>query len=191
MFQYIRFALAGILMGVSLMGCQAPQLRNFRVQTLTDERPMELNVASVMVDSTVMRYDRKPHIEESLPVTPESALREWAEHRFVAVDTTSPVKAVIEITKADMTESEEKGANWYTLDNYAYRLSYQVTISFEQGNRILYKHAVEGWESSSLPQRSSMADKESAWLKMMNAMIRKVNRQITDSIPTRFRAPEY
>lgn len=179
------------IIGLFLIGCQAPRLNHFKVKTLTDERPIELNAGAVRVDSTVMRYDRKPHIEESLPVSPAEALEEWANHRFEAAEITSPVTVVMRIRQADMTEREEKGANWYTLDNYTYRLTYQVTMSFEQEGRILYKHSVEGWESSSLPQRSSMADKESVWLKMMNAMIRKVNQQMIEAVPDRFRRSDF
>lgn len=174
-----------------LIGCQAPRLNSFNVRTLTDERPIALNVGRVRVDSTVMRYDRKPHIEETLPVTPNEALEEWAQHRFDANNPTSPVNVIMTIHQADMTEREEKGANWYTLDNYAYRLTYQITMEFEQEGHILYKHTVDGWESSSLPQRSSMADKEAVWLKMMNAMIRKVNQQMIDAVPIRFRGSDY
>lgn len=179
-----------LFLGLFLISCQAPTLHSFRVNTMQDVLPVAVHVQNVRIDSETMHYNRKPHIEYTLPVSPEEALTEWAEHRFEAVNMTSPVTLVITISKADMTEQEEKGANWYTLDNYAYRLTYQVTMTFEQNGKILYQHTVDGWESSSLPQRSSIADKEAVWLKMMNAMIRKVNQQMTEAIPARFRVSE-
>ncbi len=180
--------LLSVVLGLFLVGCQAPELHRFRVNTLTEERTIPLSVGDIRVVSEVQQYDRMPHIEKTLPVTPERALTEWAENRFTAADISSPVTAVITIEKADMTQQEEKGANWYTLDNDSYKLTYKVAIEFERRDKTLYRYDVDGWESSSLPQRSSIADKEKTFMKMMNAMVRKVNQQITDAIPDTFRA---
>lgn len=174
------------VIGLCLAGCQAPSLNQFKVNTLTHEQPVPLNVSDILVVSTDMNFDRMPHIENTLPVTPEQALLQWANHRFQAVDETSPVHVVLTIKQADMTQTEEKSANWYTFDNITYRLSYQVEIVFMRQQDIVYQYAVDGWESSSLPQRSSIADKEETWMKMVNAMIRKVNQQIMQSIPPRY-----
>ncbi len=175
-----------LFIGLYLNACQAPLLNQFKVNTLTDEQPIILNASDIRVVSNDIYFDRKPHIEDTLPITPEQALLQWANHRFQAGNETSPTHVVLTIKQADMTHTEDKNSNWYTLDNDTYRLSYQVDIAFMQQDTILYQYAVDGWESSSLPQRSSIADKETAWMKMLNAMIRKVNQQIVQAIPSRF-----
>ncbi len=179
--------LLSIVLGLFLVGCQAPELHRFDVNTMAGETPIPLAVSAVKIVSEAPQFDRMPHIENTLPVTPEHALREWAENRFNAAALSAPTKAVITIQTAEMTQQEDKGANWYTLDNDAYKLSYRVHFAIQKRSETLYQYSVDGWESSSLPQRSSLADKEKTWLKMMNAMIRKVNQQITDSIPSTFR----
>ncbi len=179
--------LLSVVLGLFLIGCQAPELQRFHVNTMGGEREIPLAVRAVKVVSDVQQYDRMPHIEKTLPLTPEQALTEWAENRFMAADSSASAEAVITIQTAEMTQQEEKGANWYTLDNDAYKLSYRVEFAIEKRGKTLYRYDVDGWESSSLPQRSSLADKEKTWLKMMNAMIRKVNQQITHSIPATFR----
>ena len=170
-----------------LSACQAPQLNRFTVNTMADMRPIVLKVNDVQIKSEIMKYDRLPHIEEKLPISPEDALTEWAENRFYGADKLAHTNVVITIRNAYMVQKEELGTNWYTLDNDAYKLTYEVNMAFVQNNSVLYQHTVTGWESSSLPQRSSMADKEATWQKMMNAMIRKVNKQLTESVPDVFK----
>lgn len=172
---------------VLLAACQAPRLNRFAVYTFTDENPVHLKVSEVAVQSEVMQFNRLPHIEKKLPVSPEDALTEWANNRFYGVAPLSPAKAVITIQEAAMIQTEEKSSNWYVFNNDTYKLTYKVMIAFMQDGKILYQHTVEGWESSSLPQRSSLSDKEAAWQKMLNAMVRKVNGQIIQSIPELFR----
>lgn len=172
---------------VLLSACQAPKLNRFVVNTMTDIRPIVLKVNDVQVKSEIMKYDRLPHIEEKLPISPEDALTEWADNRFYGADKLSHTNVVITIRNAYMTQKEEPASNWYTLDNDAYKLTYEVNMAFIQNDNILYQHTVSGWESSSLPQRSSLADKEAVWQKMLNAMIRKVNRQLTESVPDSYK----
>ncbi len=171
---------------VLLAACQAPTLHRFAVHTYTEEQPIQLNVSEVIVQSEVMQYDRMPHIEKKLPVSPEDALTEWADNRFYGAAPLSPDKAVITLKIADMTQTEEESAHWYVFNNDKYKLTYEVNIAFMRDDKVLYQHTVQGWESSSLPQRSSLADKEAAWQKMLNAMIRKVNGQIIQAVPKNF-----
>ncbi len=178
--------LLSVVLGLFLAGCQAPELHRFDVNTLADERPIPLAVSEVKIVSKAQQYDRMPHIEKTLPVTPEQVLIEWAENRFKAADLSSEAVAVVTIQTADMTQQDEKGANWYTLDNDSYKLSYRVEFAIEKHGETLYRYDTEGWESSSLPQRSSLADKEKTWLKMMNTMILKITQKITYAIPSKF-----
>lgn len=169
-----------------LAACQAPDLNRFTVYTFSDERPIVLKVSDVVVQSEVMKFNRLPHIEEKLPVSPEEALQEWAHNHFYGADKLSVETAVITIKDAYMTQKEVESANWYTFNNEAYKLTYEVSIAFVRDGNTLYEHTVQGWESSSLPARSSLAEKEGAWQKMLNAMIRKVNGQIVNAIPQTF-----
>lgn len=171
-----------------LIGCEAPRLTPFSVNIYQNENPIALSVGDVQVKSEVKKFDRLPHIEEKMPLTPEDALYRWAKNRFYGINMSSPIDAVITIQKAYMTQTDEQSDNWYMFDNVKYRLTYTLTLQFKEGEKVLYTQNVDGWESSSLPQRSSLADKEETWQKMMNAMIRKVNDKVINGLPTRFRA---
>ncbi len=181
------FPIVSLVAALSFLGaCEAPHLSSFEVNTFQNQSPVTLNVGAIEVVSEVQQFDRLPYINEKMPVTPEDALRSYVDNRFYAIDMSSPVTAVVTIQKAYMTQKDEDGENWYTLDNIAYKLSYALTLEYKDGDEVLYTQKVDGWESSSLPQRSSLADKEAVWQKMMNTMLQKTDRQLNGTLPERF-----
>ncbi len=175
-----------LFMLIFLTACQAPELKIFSLNTYQAETPIALNVKKIDVISTVERFDRLPHIEDDMPVSPETALKKWALNRFYASQNKKVDIAQFTIEKAYMTKKEDKSENWYTFDNEAYKLTYFVRVDFIKNGRVIYTQDVGGFESSSLPVRSSLADKEAVFEKMMNQMIKKVNNQILSQMPNEF-----
>ena len=57
---------------------------------------------------------------------------------------------------------------------------------FKKENHVLYTYYIEGYETSSLPKRSSIASKEAVFEKMLNAMIYKVDEEALKQLPKRF-----
>lgn len=187
----MKYRLLLVLSLFLLQGCEAPRLNPFSVNTYQEERPISLSVNAVKIESDVKKFDRLPHLEDKMPIPPEEALRRWGQNRFSAVGYSSPIEAVVTIQKAYMTQTEENSDNWFVYNNVNYKLTYALILQFKQDDKILYTQDVDGWESSSLPWRSSLAEKEEAWQKMMNAMIEKVNNKIVKGIPSRFLADSY
>lgn len=179
------FGLVGALF--LLVGCQATPPQEFKVDDYADVPPIHLTVSEVKIESTVARYDRMPHIEYKMPLRPEEVLQTWATNRFNAVSMSSPVIAKIVIKEASMTEQDKPTDSWYTLDNISYRLTYEVSLQFEKEGKVIYEQNVNGWERAAIPQKSSLADKEKTWEKMMNNMVHKVNDKIEDDIPAEYK----
>jgi hypothetical protein len=170
-----------------LWGCTAPDLEAFKVEDFKSADKIYLNAAEVSVDSEVTQFDRLPHIESRLPVSPEQALTAWAENRFDAVRMSSPDDAVILIKDAYMTQTKKPSGHWYLADNIEYELTYRVQIQFNRDGKKLYEYTAKGYEMKSLPQKSSLAAKEKAYKDMMNAMVKKVDDNISANIPPRFK----
>ncbi|MBQ8250490.1 MAG: hypothetical protein IJY92_01090 [Alphaproteobacteria bacterium] len=166
-----------------LMGCAAPSLREFQVNTLQNEVPIAVNVEEIVVTSKVEQFDRLPHIEREMPISPEVVLKTWANNRFYATGSKKIDRMHIEIEKAYMTKTDEKATNWYTFDNEAYKLTYYVQVNYISDGNVVYTQDVGGFESSSLPKRSSLSDKEEVFEKMMNHMVQKVNDKILIQMP--------
>ncbi len=173
----------GILSFLSLTACTAPALKPFTINTFEMEAPVKLQVGDIQITSHVTTYDRLPHIEQKMPVTPEQALTRWAHNRFVAADAKNPTQLVINITDAYMTQSNVDSGHWYQLDNVRYRLTYKINIQFKRRAQTVYTQSVTGWETSALPQKSSLAAKEETWQTMMNTMLTKVNNKVLTDMP--------
>lgn len=166
-----------------LSACQTAPSQPFYVNDYAHEKKIPLNVSAVTVQSEVLSYHKLPHIENKMPITPAEAIEKWADNRFKAINPASPVTASVIIKNAYMTQTEKPGKNWYTLDNVSYKLTYDVDMVFTRGNTVLNTQTVSGWEHSAIPQKSSLADKEKEWEKMMNAMVKKVNNQLVSTLP--------
>lgn len=167
--------------------CSALPLMSFDVADYKDVPPICLNVESFFVESEVMQYDRLPHIEYKMPVTPEQALKNWAKNRFSAVNTDSLLKAILVIKEASMIRRRKPSGNWYTFDNMEYTLSFQVELVFlTKDDQVQYRLSVGGHEMKSIPRKSAPVTKERVWLEMMNAMINKVNDKLVHDLPATY-----
>ncbi len=181
----IRFFVGAVLIG--LTACVAPSLKPFEINTFQNETPVLVNVSAVSVQSHITQYDRLPHIENKMPVTPGQALTRWAENRFAATNPSAPTRMIVNITDAYMTETKQESGSWYQLDNVRYRLTYQVDIEFKRADKIVYAQNVTGWEMQALPQKSSLADKEEVWQTLLNAMVTKVNNKVLADMPAAYK----
>ena len=172
--------IGGILL--LLVGCQAPVVAPFVVSDYRDEA-LAVQVSAVQVENNTVRYRELPHIETRMPVLPAVALKQALENRFRAGRTESGLRLILTIQQADMTQKKQEGAHWYILDNVEYLLSYQVRVDYVLGATSVETQEIGGWEKQALPKRSSLAEKEEVWQKMLNAMIQKVCDKIQADMP--------
>ncbi len=175
---------AFFVLGFCLLGCTAPKLHQFSVDTFQNQTPVQMKVKEIVISNQVAQFDKLPHIENEMPITPKNVLEDWAKNRFYPVNSSKKADVMqVVIEKAYMTKKDEKSENWYTFDNEKYHLSYAVRVDFLLNKDVVYTLDVGGFESSSLPKRSSLSDKEKTFEKMMNQMVQKVNHQILLQMP--------
>ena len=177
------------IIGFSLLlsACTALPLRTFNVKTYANQNPVYLNVSLLDTKSDVSTYNRLPHIEKDLPITPNDVLLDWAHNRFRSINMSSPITAEFKVLKAYMRQTDTPSPKWYILDNVTYRLDYDVILQFKQDEKILYTQTATGWEEYAIPQKSPLTSKEKVWETMMNNMVQKINDKIVPEIPERFR----
>lgn len=173
--------------GLLLSGCTALPLTTFNVDTYANQNPVYLNVSVVDTKSDVLTYNKLPHIEKDLPITPNDVLLDWAHNRLKATNEASPVSAEFTVLKAYMTQTETPTPKWYVFDNMTYRLDYDVMLQFKQNDKILHTQTATGWEEYAIPQKSALFTKERTWETMMNTMVQKINDKILPKIPNEFR----
>ena len=166
--------------------CAAPEFTMVKVNTFEEEKKISVFASAVEINSTVERFDRLPHIEDEMPITPEESLKKWIQNRFVAIKPETQLKMRVVIEKAYLTQMDEQSGHWYVFDNVKYTLSYALKFIFEKGEDVVYTHNIGGYETSSLPKRSSISVKEKVFEKMLNAMIYKIDEEIRKSVPKKF-----
>lgn len=166
--------------------CVGPTFKSVQVNTYEEERKISVNVSTIDVISKVQWFDRLPHIENEMPITPENTLKKWLQNRFYAVNGYSDLKMLVFIEKAYLTQKDEKTPHWYMFDNVKYTLTYDLKFVFKKGDKVVYTHQIGGYETSSLPKRSSLSAKEAVFEKMLNAMVYKVDERIRQQLPEKF-----
>ena len=176
--------LSFLFLGIFLFGCTAPELSTFSLNTFKDEKKIALKTNQINIVSKIQHFEHAPHVENQVSITPYDGLKQWINNRFYPVEGIDKIDFIIE--KAYLTQSDDVSPKWYVFDNVKYKLTYALKLEYKQGKNILYTQNVSGWESASLPKRSSLTEKEKVFEKMMNQMIQKVDSQIILQMPKRF-----
>ena len=170
---------------VFLAACQAPPNTPFQVTNYKNIPPLFLPVGEIKVENQTTRYTELPHLETRIPVMPVSALSEALSNRFAPQYPATDTTATFIIREANLTQKSKETDHWYVWDNVEYLLTYKVDIIYAKGPKILEQQQFSGWEKQSLPQKSSLAQKERVWEKMINAMIQKSADKIEADKPTK------
>ena len=167
---------------IGLTSCQVPNITPFSVRDFRDEEPVSLSVADIQLIDQTTRYPDLPHLETRIPIVPAKALEQALQNRFQATGNRSS-RATFIIEEASLIQGSKPSEHWYIYDNTEYRLDYRVRVLYSWDNVTKEEQTITGWESQSLPRRSSLSEKEGAWQKMINAMITKVSDKIRNDIP--------
>ena len=91
-------------LGLTLSACSSPPpMQRLPDMTFLYKPPIRLNIARVEVVSEYTAPTVRPNIEYDMPVSPEAALRKWAQDRLKPVGATGILRVVIH--KASATET--------------------------------------------------------------------------------------
>ncbi len=95
----------GVGLGLALSACSSPPPPSPRLPEMSFlyKPPIRLNIARVEVVSDYKAPAMRPNIEFDMPVSPENAVRRWAQDRLQAVGTQGILRVVIK--KASATET--------------------------------------------------------------------------------------
>ena len=166
-----------------LTACQAPLSAPFQVIDYKADSPLFLPVGQVKIENKTTRYTELPHLETRIPVAPVSALMTALDNRFTAQYPNQDTSVTFVIHEADLTQKAKESEKWYVLDNIEYLLTYKLDVIYARGTQILEQQQFSGWEKQALPKKSSLAQKERTWEKMINAMIQKASDKIESDKP--------
>lgn len=166
-----------------LSACQLPKVDLFSVEDYQDVQPFSVAVSAIDIQDNTTRYTDLPHIENRIPISPVKALSTALSNRFRIAFPGSSNTLTFLIQEASLTQTLKESDKWYILDNIEYLLSYHVDIIYNHIGVETERQTISGWEKQSLPKRSSLAEKEQSWQKMIDAMTQKVTDKIYTDMP--------
>ncbi|MBR1948953.1 MAG: hypothetical protein IKA30_04085 [Alphaproteobacteria bacterium] len=170
-----------------LSSCQVPKVDLFSVNDYQNVQPFSVAVGTIEVQDETTRYTELPHIETRIPITPAKALSQALTNRFRVVFPGSSNTLTFLIQEASLTQTLKESNKWYILDNIEYTLTYQLDIVYQNSEKKTENQSISGWEKQALPKRSSLADKEQTWQKMIDAMTQKVTDKIYADMPQEYK----
>ena len=166
-----------------LSACQVPKVNLFSVEDYQNVQPRSVAVSAIDIQDNTTQYTDLPHIENRIPVSPAKALSTALSNRFRVAFPGSSNTLTFIIQDASLTQTLQESDKWYILDNLEYLLSYQVDVIYNHSGVETDHQTISGWEKQALPKRSSLADKEQTWQKMINAMTQKITDKIYTDMP--------
>ena len=176
-----------LLFTLFLSACQVPKVNLFKVDNYADVQPYSVAVSAIDISDNTVHYTELPHLETRIPISPVKALSQALSNRFRTAFPGSSNTMRILIHDASLTQELKESDKWYILDNMEYLLTYNLDIIYTHDGTETDHQSISGWEKQALPKRNSIADKEQAWQKMINAMLQKVTDKIYADMPADYK----
>lgn len=177
---------AAVFALASLLGaCETPvEGRKFPEIGFGHETPIRLDVARLEIRKPPPRPLSKENIEHELPVSLQTVAERWARERLKPVGNRSV--AVVTIDEASFTEtalkrtSGIKGA--FTTDQserYDAKLSMSVKISDLRGEGVA---RATGSRRQTVREDVTLAEREKVWFKMVESLIRDLDKELEKQV---------
>jgi len=162
----LTLALGFIACLLGLSACATPPPPQFPELTYTHLPTITLGVAKIEVVSTSKKSDAAPHIEISMPVTPEQTVRNWARDRLRASGVSGVAKVIIEnasVTETELARSKGLKGVFTTEQSQRYDANLKVSIRLEGVPRVSEAFAqAEIKRSQTVPEDVSVNVREQA-----------------------------
>lgn len=137
----------------------------------TSEKPIELLVNKVDIESEFSPTFTKPYVEHLFPVSLERAARVWATDRLKAVDFGTTRTADFIIKDASVTEEFEKSTDIFKKDRLKYRAVLSVILKVTDPNGSTAQTSINAWRELGIPSDTSIDQKEQYWDDMIRHLM--------------------
>lgn len=148
--------------------------------------PIRFAASRIDVTSEYKAPMQDPYVEHLMPVSPEAAVRRWAQDRLQATGGPNSIQVVIKDAK--VVESKlnvEKGISGKFKDQQSERYDASLDVMINARNeRGLTTHTVSARSSryKTVPESISLNDREKIWYEMVEALMGDINAQLESNI---------
>lgn len=158
--------------------------RHFPQLSFAHLPPVKLDVARIEFKQAPLRAPGGGNIEHELPVSLRASIARWARERFQPVGKTGT--ALVTVEDVGFTEERLKKTTGlrglFTTDqSERYRAVLAVSLSVTHPHRRALARA-KGKRSQTVPEDSSLADREEVWFDMTEKLLKDVDRVLVEEI---------
>ncbi len=182
----LTLALGLVVSMVGLSACVAPPPPQFPELTYTHLPAITLGVAKIEVVNTSKKSDAALHVESSMPVTPEQAVRNWARDRLRASGVSGVAKVIIEnasVTETELARSKGLKGVFTTEQSQRYDADLKVSIRLEGVPRVSEAFAqAEIKRSQTVPEDVSVNVREQALFDLTESVMKDFDPAMAASI---------
>jgi len=182
-----RTIAAFTLIALAVSGCASPPAPKFPELRFTHLPKITLDVASIeIVDN--FQPAGVAHIENRMPVLPETALRNWAQDRLQAGGVSGVAKFIINSAAVTETKLTKKGGitgAFTTQQSHRYDADLRVELRLEGVPRVSKAYAEANvTRSQTLGEDASINVREQMWFDLTESLMKDYDPLMSASIRT-------
>jgi len=185
-FRRLTLAIGFVAGMVGLSACATPPPPQFPELRYTHLPAITLGVGSIEVVSTAKKSDAALHVESSMPVTPEQAVRNWAKDRLRANGVSGVAKVIIEsasVTETELARSKGLKGVFTTEQSQRYDADLKVSIRLEGVPRVSEAFAQAAISrSQTVPEDVSVNVREQALFGLTESVMKDFDPAMAASI---------
>ncbi len=181
----MRTIAAFTLIAIAVSGCASPPPPKFPDLRFTHMPKITLDVAAIeIVDN--FQPAGPAHIEDRMPVPPETALRNWAEDRLVAGGVSGVAKFIINSAAVTETKLTKKGGltgAFTTQQSHRYDADLRVQLRLEGVPRVSKAFAEANvTRSQTIGEDASINVREQMWFDLTESLMKDYDPLMSNSI---------
>jgi hypothetical protein len=185
-----RLAAATAVLAGLLAACSMDDPSNRFAQLTYQHRPdINLDVGDIQIETAYVTPGQPPNVDHSFPVQPKDAAVRWAQDRLVARGDRLTFRYIVREASAVETPLPVSGGvtGMLTTDqSERYELHIVVEMQVLDGRQIQGNAKAEARRSLTVPEDSSLNEREEVWYRLTEQTMRDLDVQLEQTIREAF-----
>lgn len=186
-----RARIAAVLGLLGLAACASPPpAPAYPEITFTHEPAIKLDVRKISIERAYTSPGEPPRVEQLFPVSPGAAAERWAKDRLVAAGTGGRARYIVKEASVVETPLKTTGGlegmvTTEPSERYDARVEVELQLIAEDG-RTEGTATARAERSISVAEDATLNEREMAWFRMTETMMKELDRQLEKTIRSVF-----
>jgi hypothetical protein len=186
----LRLAAAAAVLAGLLAACSMDDPNNRFAQLTYQHLPdINLDVAEIQIEQAYVTPGQPPNVDHLFPVQPKDAVVRWAQDRLVARGDRMTFRYIVrEASAVEMALPVSGGITGMVTTDQSerYELHLVVEMQILDGRQIQGTAKAEARRSLTVPEDSSLKEREQVWYRLTEQTMRDLDQQLEQTIREAF-----